>query len=368
MFKYLPHVTPLLFKNRLTELTLFITTTCNMKCRHCFVIDELNTKVDLLSVDEIKLMGRHIPYMQRVHISGGEPFTRKDIADVAITISNEWNAGVVCIPNNGWFTDNVVQTIERFGNEAKGQLRIHFSINSFDPEEMDQFTQLKGSLKRWKETVTAAGNAAKRFKNVTLVALSTYNEFNMNTFPELVDFVLNETCVDEFSFHLARSHKSYQPTVDLVNYKQVLNDYFKHRYNGHPVLRAYRELIRKEHLRLIEENAATACRAGTLRVVVAPNGDVYPCEGKGFPNGAERQKWLLGNLREEDYDLKAILRKPDAQKLREAIARSPCECKHEIDTSLSLLSSNSFRLRVLGQALRYYFNSPETARASQRHL
>src|SRR4051812_32204564 len=107
MLNLLPHAVPLFFKNRLTELTLFITTTCNMKCKHCFVIDELNKKTDLLTVEEIRLMARHIPYMQRVHISGGEPFTRKDLSDVVIAISNEWNAGVVCIPNNGWFTDNV---------------------------------------------------------------------------------------------------------------------------------------------------------------------------------------------------------------------------------------------------------------------
>lgn len=357
MRNLLPHAIPLLFTNRLTELTLFITTTCNMKCRHCFVIDELNKKVDLLSVDEIKRMGRHIPYMQRVHISGGEPFTRKDLADVVIAISNEWNAGVVCIPNNGWFTDNVVQTIERFGREAKGHLRVHFSINSFDAQEVDHFTQLKGSLKRWKETVAAASKVAARFKNVTLIALSTYNEFNMNVFPELVDFVLTETGVDEFSFHLARSHKSYQPTVDLTNYKRVLDDYFKNRYHGHPVLRAYRELVRREHLRLVEENEAVVCRAGTLRVVVAPNGDVYPCEKMGFPNGEEREKWLMGNLRDEDYNLKAILKKRSVQELREAIARTPCGCNHEIDTSLSLLSKNTFKLKVLAKALRYYAGS-----------
>src|SRR5437867_3481894 len=98
MIKLLPYAVPLIFKNRLTELTLFITTTCNMKCKHCFVIDELNKKTDLLTVDEVKKMGKHITYMQRVHISGGEPFTRKDLPEVIVTISNEWNAGVVCVP------------------------------------------------------------------------------------------------------------------------------------------------------------------------------------------------------------------------------------------------------------------------------
>ena len=351
--RLLPHAVPLLFRNRLTELTLFITTACNMRCRHCFMIDELNRKTDLLTLDEVRRMSRHIPFMQRVHISGGEPFTRKDLADVLIAISNGWNAGVVCVPNNGWYTDNVVRTIERFGREGKGHLRIHFSLHSADAGTMDAFTQRQGSFARWRETVAAASEAKQRFRNVTLIALSTYNMSNMDTFPELVDFVLNDTGVDEFSFHLARSHERYENLVDTTNYERALDDYFHNRYRGHPVLRAYRELVRREHLRIVEENTPLPCRAATLRVVVAPNADVYPCERLGFPNGTDRGHWLLGNLRDHDYDLPAMLRQPRVEELRREIASTPCGCNHEIDTSLSLLSRNGFRVQVLRRALGY---------------
>ncbi len=367
MIRLLPHAFPLLLRNRLTELTLFITTTCNMKCRHCFVIEELNTRVDLLSLDEIKLMGRHIPHMQRVHISGGEPFTRKDLAEIVIAISNGWNAGVVCVPTNGWFTENVVHTIERFGKEAKGRLRIHFSINTFNEKEMDDFTRLEGSLRRWKQTVAAARKAADNCGNVTLIALATYNEFNMDIFPQLVDFVINETGVDEFSFHLARPHKVYQPVVDLTNYRRVLDDYFRNKYRANPVLRAYRELIRREHLRMLEENTEQPCRAGTLRVVVAPNGNVYPCEKLGFPNGEERDQWLMGNLRCHGYNINEILQTRNSQELERRIAESSCPCHHEIDTSLSLLSQNSFRLRVLAKALRYSFVGKAKVNSAHAH-
>ncbi len=362
MMRLLPHAIPLIFGNRLTELTMFITTACNMRCRHCFVIDELNKKTDLLTVDEVRRMGRHIPFMQRVHISGGEPFTRKDLAEVVLSISNEWNAGVVCVPNNGWYTDNVVRTIERFGTEGKGHLRIHFSLHSTNAQAMDNFTQRPGSFERWMETVAAASEAKRRFRNVTLIALSTYNMSNMDTFPELVDFVLNDTGVDEFSFHLARSHDGYENVVDTTNYKRVLDDYFRNKYRGHPVLRAYRELVRREHLRIIEENTPLPCRAATLRVVVAPNADVYPCERMGYPNGTDRERWLLGNLRENDYDLPALLRQPHVEELRREIASTPCGCNHEIDTSLSLLSRNSFRFKVLRRALDYYIDDRRRGR------
>jgi hypothetical protein len=76
----------------------------------------------------------------------------------------------------------------------------------------------------------------------------------------------------------------------------------------------------------------------------------------GFPNGADRERWLLGNLREHDYDLPAMLRQPRVAELRREIASTPCGCNHEIDTSLSLLSRNSFRFKVLRRALDFYID------------
>jgi radical SAM protein with 4Fe4S-binding SPASM domain len=345
------HAVPLQFKHRLTETTLFVTTACNFHCRHCFVADELNKKVTPLSVDEIKRTAAHIPYMQRVQISGGEPFTRKDIADIALVLSNDWNAGVVCIPTNGWFTDNIVHTIEHFGEKAKGHLRVFFSINSIDEAEMDAFSQVKGSLTRWKKTVAEARKAADRFKNVTLVALSTYNEFNMASFPRLAEFVAHESEFDDFSFHLARGHDAYAPAVDYTNYRKVLDTYFRYDNHANRLLRAYRERVRQEHLEMLEQGVAVPCRAGTLRIVIAPNGDVYPCERQGFPNGPDKDNWKLGSLREQNYDLKAILATPQAKAVRERVAEHPCHCNHEIDVALSLLSRTGFRLRVLRDAL-----------------
>lgn len=353
MLKFLPHAAPLLLNNRLTELTFFVTTTCNMRCKHCFIIDELNKKTDLLSVDEVRRMGRHIPYMQRVHISGGEPFTREDLAEIALVISNEWRAAVVCIPNNGWFRKNLVRTVNEFGRKAQGNLRLFFSINSPDPQEMDAFTGLKGSLERWIAAVKEVAEHARQYRNVRLIALSSYNDYNMHVFPKLIDFVLNHTAVDEFSFHLVRSHESYHPELDLTNYRRVVSDYFRNQYKGHPILRAYRELIREIPLQFEEHpERVPICQAGSLRAVMAPNGDVYPCERLGYP-AAGRAEWFMGNIREFDYNIKALLASEPAVEVRRKVRSSGCQPCHEIDTSLNLLSTNRFKMRVLARALKY---------------
>ena len=90
--KYLP---TLISKNRILEATFFITDVCNMKCKHCFVLDALNKKLPRLSPEEIRKMGAFVSPVQRVHVGGGEPFTRKDIFEVVRAFSESWKPGVI---------------------------------------------------------------------------------------------------------------------------------------------------------------------------------------------------------------------------------------------------------------------------------
>ena len=238
------HIPPLVFEHRLTEVTYFVTDICNMKCRHCFVLEALNKRQPHLSVDEINQMARHIPAMQRVHLGGGEPFTRSDIAELAVQVSNRWKAGVVCIPTNGWFTDRILAGVEYFGKLGKGNLRLHFSINSRDPEEMDRFTQLKGSFDHWRRSIDQALIIARHFPQITIVALATFNEYNQHNFEDLIDFVHQDVGVDDFSFHIARRHEGYAPPLDMKRFREVNNYYFQ-KYNcQNPILSIYREQAR----------------------------------------------------------------------------------------------------------------------------
>ena len=116
-------------------------------------------------------MSPHIGAMQRVHLGGGEPFARRDIADLAVRVSNEWNAGVVCIPTNGWFTDRILAGMNYFGTHGKGKLRLHFSINSPDAAEMDEFTRLPGTFARWRRSHASphSGGAEGLCEDVVLI-------------------------------------------------------------------------------------------------------------------------------------------------------------------------------------------------------
>lgn len=351
MTDYARHALPLILENRLTELTFFVTDICNMKCRHCFVHDALNNKMPHLSVDEVIRMSPHIPAMQRVHLGGGEPMTRSDIAELAVAVSNTWRAGVVCIPTNGWFTDRAVQTLEHFGRHGKGHLRMHFSINSPDPEEMDRFTQLKGSFVRWRASIDAALAVSKKFSNVEVVALATYNEYNQHIFKALIDWLHDEVKVDDFSFQIARTHNDYAPELDLDGFRDATRYYFRKYNRQHPILSRFREATRERSADYFKQPAySRRCRSGKIRVVMGPSGDIYPCEKLGYPNLRDMADWWMGNVRDFGYDVNRLVKSDHARGIYSRIVERQCHCDHNIDQSLSLLSTGTFKSLVLGRA------------------
>jgi len=325
-----------------------------MHCKHCFVAEELNTKSDdFLSVDEILKMGEHIPHMQRVHLGGGEPFLRNDIAKLSVELSNSWKTGVICIPTNGWFGDNILETIESFGNFGYGNLRLHFSINSTVPEDMDNFTQLTGSFKRWLENIQAAKKASRKYNNITLVALSSFNEYNQDSFIDLIDFVMDEVGVDDFSFHLVRSHGEYHPVIDIDKFNQAIDYFFKSKSKDNPLLKAFRSKIREATADYYQKpEYSTPCASATSRVVMSPTGDIYPCEKIGYPNLREKDEWFMGSIREFDYDIHKLLQSKLALDVRNRIITGQCHCDHGIDSSLSKLTSTKFKAEVMARTVQ----------------
>jgi radical SAM protein with 4Fe4S-binding SPASM domain len=325
-----------------------------MRCRHCFMIDELNKPSHELTADEMSRMAPSMPRMRRVHLGGGEPFARHDIASKAIVTANEWRADVVCIPTNGWYTQRILETVREFGERGKGQLRVHFSINTM-PEEWDAFTGLRGSYRRWRESIREAIALADKYDNVTILCLATYNDDCKNHFSEVKDFVLGEIKPHDVSMQLARDHGEYRGPLDTDEFDRVTRDYFRTDSKQPWFLTAYRELIREHTSRCKKDRTQTPqCSAGTSRLVIAPNGDVYPCENKGYPNGRQYSSWRMGNLRDFDLDLAALTRSPRARDVLARLQQDKCECEHGIDIALNLLCSRTFQAKVILRGISHF--------------
>lgn len=336
-------------------MTYFVTNRCNYTCKHCFLLDKLNIKCEELSLDEVKRIGIHIKTMQRVHIGGGEPLLRKDIAELVTTISNEWDAEVMCLPTNGSSKKQALAVAQKFNETSDNTLRFHFSLNVLN-KEMDTFTNHKGSWDKWIDTIFAVKEISRNNPNLMLLVLTTFNDFNQNKFQELMDFVMSEVQPDDFSFSLVRKHKQYNPELEFEKFNNYLHKYYKEESCQSPFLRAYREKIREvisdyyQNPRFI-----TPCYSGKTRVVMSPEGNVYPCENIGYPEGANQEEWFMGNIRDYDYNIHKLLKGEKARLVQKKIRDTKCHCHHGVDLSLNLLCSMRFKIAVFFRGLKYFF-------------
>jgi radical SAM protein with 4Fe4S-binding SPASM domain len=349
------NIFPLIFKNRLTEMTFFVTDNCNFRCKHCFMLDQLNVKkTKFLSLEEVREMGKHIHSMQRVHIGGGEPLIRPDIPEIIVSIANDWNTETICLPTNGSFQQNAINTAVMFGNKSNKYLRFHFSLNMIG-SDMDEFCGHKDVFNLWDKTVKSVKAATKNFNNISVTILTTFNDFNQNTIDKLKDYVINEIDPDDFSFALVRSHKNYSPILDIEKFESVNHQVHSESRAHSPFIRAYRELIRKKIANYYKTpNYYLPCQSGKLRVVMSPDGDVFPCENMGYPEGAEPDNWKMGNIRDFNYNIHALLKSSDAGIVRKRIKEIRCHCHHGVDMAVSYQSTWKFKAEVFLLGLKYY--------------
>ena len=88
----LPHVLQnvLLTKNEPVSLVHFVTNRCNARCSFCFIdFDNPDTFKSELSVDEIDKFTKTLgSSLLNVNITGGEPFARKELDEIAATYIN----------------------------------------------------------------------------------------------------------------------------------------------------------------------------------------------------------------------------------------------------------------------------------------
>ena len=102
-------------------LILFINSICNMKCEHCFYWRNLNRRDDLTK-DEIFALSRSLGQIENLNLSGGEPFLRKEFAEICRQFIQHNKVRQIYVPTNGYYTNKTVQQVTETLQEADLEL------------------------------------------------------------------------------------------------------------------------------------------------------------------------------------------------------------------------------------------------------
>jgi MoaA/NifB/PqqE/SkfB family radical SAM enzyme len=304
-------------------LILFINSICNMKCEHCFYWQNLNRRDDLTK-DEMFALSRSLGQIENLNLSGGEPFLRREFAEICRQFIQHNQVRQIYVPTNGYYTDKIVRAISETLQEQELELFVaELSLDGME-EFHDRFRVAPGSFKKAMESYEALAELQTRDPRLRIHSISTATEVNMSEIQRLTTYLFDRCPkMDHHNLAIIRGDRK-NPSLQgpsLQQYKE-LYQYIRRLWVSREAGR-YGSMVEPmlqwaKVQTIAKQTQVIPCRAGQLSAVVYANGDVSVCE----------LHKPLGNLRQKSFW--EIWTSPEAQRLRESIVKKDCYCTTEV--------------------------------------
>jgi len=337
---------------QLESLFLFVTSTCNSLCRTCFYWEELNQGRDL-SFEQLTRISRTAPQFHKLWISGGEPFLRKELAEIIELFYVNNGVRAVNLPTNGLLPQKLESVIDYLlGQCPELVIDLNFSIDGL----ANTHDAIRGVPNNFQKTIATMEMAARRWKGVGRLRRNVATCITRENYNELIALglkLMQEQNLDGQYFEVVRGEMP-DPNLKRLSRQElaVLHGrlmWFHEKYadklfaNLGSAARAMARMVYlgnlKFHFDIHEQNLASneawpmACTAGQTTIVVDHDGHFRSCEMRS----------KLGRLQDFDFDLGAALESQQMKAEVAAIPRAQCWCTH----SCFIHSSSKFSPRVL---------------------
>ena len=205
-------------------LILFINSICNMKCEHCFYWSSLNRKDDLTK-EEIFALSRSLGRIENLNLSGGEPFLRKEFAEICRQFIRHNKVRQIYVPTNGWYTGKMVEQISLTLQEREIELfAVELSLDGM-PEFHDKFRVAPGSFARAMQTYDALAKLQERDPRLRIHAISTATGINMDEVKRLSTYLFDRCPkMDHHNLAIIRGDRK-NPSLQGPNLQQYQDLY-----------------------------------------------------------------------------------------------------------------------------------------------
>jgi MoaA/NifB/PqqE/SkfB family radical SAM enzyme len=321
-------------------LTFSVTAACQSLCKTCNIGAVYLSNPALaqrnLTLEEVERVFRALGPVYFFNVSGGEPFMRADLPEIVRLACIHLKPRLVHIPTNGIgtrFIEKATRQILAYMDEYAPKsvpITIKPSIDGVG-EGHDRVRGYKGNFARLQQTIQAL--LAIRRENPRLhVDLGTViSNHNLEYLDEIEDWVHAqgiESYRHEIAEQRAEFHNLGDPITPSAAVYESLIQRFKHKIlthvRGKAPLTVATEAVRMVYYDvaaqiLKERRQVTACYGGISNIHMNYDGEIWPCCVLGGDQG-------MGRVRDFDYDIRALLRSPQAGAVRRYIADRNCAC------------------------------------------
>lgn len=346
-----------LTRRNAVSLVQFVTRRCNARCSFCFIdFDHPEPKHRELTAAEIDRMTRTLgPNLNNVNLTGGEPFLRRDLIDIARSYYRNTDIRSIYITSNGSFPDRIEEFARTIAAEFPDRtLIVSLSIDGF-PEEHDRIRKVNGLFDKVMRSYRALREVGG---NVMANIAITVSHENHLVIPELYERLVSEHGVVAVTAIIVRDEGVYEvPEEDrrgvLRSYehltRQIIADQQRGRLEGYDPSSLQGRLMNRKNEILydvmsdiyLDPHFVSTCYAGSLFGVIDADGTVYPCEILDRP---------LGNLRDHDMDFSHLWRSRVARETSRWIKDTECHCTYECAWAFNILGNARYQPKLLGAA------------------
>jgi MoaA/NifB/PqqE/SkfB family radical SAM enzyme len=321
-------------------IIFFVTHRCNAKCPFCFDREnrEKTDSTKELTIDQIKNIANNWRSPIHVTLTGGEPFLRKDILDIALAWV-EAGAASITIATNATMTDRVFETVSSL-LESCPDTHLDLNISICGPQALhDKIMGIPGAYEKAFDTAGGLFKLQEKHRGfrlgATVVVSGSNSEESVKTIEDIVDSGLFKRVQPLWvrgnpfdKSALECDFSVYEEAKDIVSGK-LLSD------GTGRIKEVLSKMVREDVCAIVKgKTPPHPCQAGRTMVTIDPFGNVFPCEilDQKLPSGSPDKKissWSMGALSDNDYMIENVLKSEQAKTISSWVKESRCSCSFE---------------------------------------
>ncbi len=332
-------------------IILFVTSRCNARCSFCFYADNIvdhNNDNELTSDEYLsisKSAGR-VPYLL---ISGGEPVLRDDLAGIIGSFIEHASSRFVTVPSNGLSPEKTFSLFDKLTSRyPQTHFRASFSLD-YPDQRHDRIRGVDGCLNSLLLAARRIAELREDRKNLSMDLVTVFIDQSSEDLEKLREFADQNIRPNNHELHILRSESpgGAPLSLDLTLFLDELSIFGKRaRTEETRALSALFRGINNTFLgsmtRLCGGKWTGPCRAGRKFTVIDEYGKVRLCEIRDD---------VLGDLRENEYNLIKILRSKNTLRTMRKMNRSKCTCTWECAMSTNIIYNPLYYPELLYRTL-----------------
>lgn len=321
-------------------ITYSVTAACRSLCKTCnigrFYLDNPDLAKQDLSLAEIEKVFESLGHIYFFNVSGGEPFMRMDLAEIARLAFIRLTPRLISIPTNA-LAPRAIETTTR---QILAYMEKHLPSSvplSIKPSldgvgaMHDYIRGVPGNFVKFEETVDRLLALRAKHPRLHVDIGTVISNFNLHHLKELENWV-HARGIESYRHEIAEQRVEFHNIGEPITpppevYAQLTREFaakivanIKTKNLHTRVTEAVRLAYYHVAIRILQQRRqVTPCYGGLANIHLDYNGEMWPC----CVLGGEQ---TMGNVRAWEYDAQRLLASAQAKAVIRYIAAGNCAC------------------------------------------